>query len=55
VLVELGRRLGMDWDYLGIYEIQREAAAVHPELAPLLQPPPASPRPREVAVGAARP
>jgi NADH dehydrogenase/NADH:ubiquinone oxidoreductase subunit G len=55
VLVELGLRLGMDWSYLGIYEIQREVARAHPELQPLAEPPPASPRPGPVAMGAARP
>ena len=55
VLGELAALLGMDMDHLGILEIQREAAAAHPQLAALGIPPPGEPPAPPVLLGAARP
>ncbi len=55
VLVELAQRAGLEADYLGIFELQREAAASHPALAPLADPPAPGPAPTPVMYGPARP
>jgi hypothetical protein len=55
VLCELGRALGMDLDYLGIFPIQREAASTIPALSALSQQPDPEPEPDPVLLGPARP
>jgi NADH-quinone oxidoreductase subunit G len=55
VLVELAAYLGLELDYPGIFSLQREAAAAHPELAALAQQPPTGGGAQPVLQGAARP
>ena len=55
VLCELGRAMGMDLDYLGIFPIQREAANAIPALAALSQQPDPEPEPDPVLLGPSRP
>ena len=55
VLCELGRALGMDLDYLGIFPIQREAATAIPALSALSQQPDPEPEPDPVLLGPSRP
>jgi NADH dehydrogenase/NADH:ubiquinone oxidoreductase subunit G len=55
VLVELAQRAGLDADYIGFFQLQREAAASHPALAPLADPPAPTPPPTPVLYGPARP
>jgi NADH-quinone oxidoreductase subunit G len=55
VLNELGVALGLDFDYAGIFAIQREAAAAIPALAALAQPPSPEPAPEPVLIGPAHP
>ncbi len=55
VLAELAQRAGLDADYIGIFQLQREAAASHPALAPLADPPAPTPPPTTVLYGPARP
>ncbi len=55
VLTELGIALGMDFDYAGIFPIQREAAAKATALAALAQSPSPDPVPGPVLVGPAHP
>jgi formate dehydrogenase alpha subunit len=55
VLCELGRALGLDLDYEGIFPIQREAAAQVPALAALAQLPDPLPAPDPVLIGPAHP
>ena len=55
VLSELGAALGMEHDYIGIFQIQREAAGAFPALAALAQPPSPEPEPAPVLMGPARP
>jgi NADH-quinone oxidoreductase subunit G len=55
VLCELGRAMGMDLDYMGIFPIQREAATAIPALAALSQQPDPEPEPDPVLLGPSRP
>ena len=55
VLVELAAYLGLELDFPGIFALQREAAAAHPELAALAQQPPTGGEAEPVLQGAARP
>jgi NADH-quinone oxidoreductase subunit G len=55
VLCELGRAMGMDLDYMGIFPIQREAASTIPALAALSQQPDPEPEPDPVLLGPSRP
>jgi NADH-quinone oxidoreductase subunit G len=55
VLAELADYLGTPFDYAGVFEIQREIAAAHPELAAVGAPPAPDPPPQPVLLGAARP
>jgi NADH dehydrogenase/NADH:ubiquinone oxidoreductase subunit G len=55
VLAELGRALGLDLDYLGIFPIQREMASKVPALAALAQHPDPLPAPDPVLIGPAHP
>jgi NADH-quinone oxidoreductase subunit G len=55
VLCELGRALGMDLDYLGIFPIQREAASTIPSLSALSQQPDPEREPDPVLLGPSRP
>ncbi len=56
VLAEIGQRLGLPgMDYVGIFQIQKEAARAHPALAPLADPPAPTPPPTPVLYGPARP
>ena len=55
VLNELGVALGLDFDYAGIFAIQREAAAAIPALAALAQPPSPEPAPEPVLIGPTHP
>jgi predicted molibdopterin-dependent oxidoreductase YjgC len=55
VLVELAAYLGTPLSYAGVFEIQREVAAAHPELAAIGTPPAPDPPPEPVLLGAARP
>ncbi|HEX6548447.1 MAG TPA: 2Fe-2S iron-sulfur cluster-binding protein [Candidatus Dormibacteraeota bacterium] len=55
VLAELAQRAGLEADYLGIFQLQKEAAAAHAALAPLADPPAPTPRPTPVMYGPARP
>ena len=55
VLQDLGLALGLGSDYLGIFQVQRDAAAAYPALAALAVPPAPAPPPAPVAMGAARP
>jgi predicted molibdopterin-dependent oxidoreductase YjgC len=55
VLCELGRALGMDLEYLGIFPIQREIAGQIPALAALAQQPDPGPEPEPVLIGPAHP
>jgi NADH-quinone oxidoreductase subunit G len=55
VLAELAQRAGLDADYIGIFQLQKEAAASHPALAPLADPPAPTPPPTTVLYGPARP
>ena len=55
VLGELAALLGEDFDHAGILQVQREAAAAHPQLAALGTPPHTDPPAPPVLLGAARP
>jgi hypothetical protein len=56
VLGDLGQRLGLeDMDYLGVFQIQREAARVVDAFAALSEPPPAQRPATAVLYGPARP
>ena len=55
VLAELGAYLGLELDYPGIFAIQKEAAAVYPELAGMAQQEVATDGAQPVLLGAARP
>ena len=56
VLTDLGQRLGVGaMDFLGIFQIQREAARAIPGFAALANPPPPEPQPTPVLYGPARP
>ena len=55
VLCELGIALGLELDYAGIFQIQRDAAKAVPALAELAQPPSPEPAPVPVLVGPAHP
>ena len=56
VLSDMGQRLGLeDMDYLGVFQIQREAARVVEHFAALAEPPPAQRPATAVLYGPARP
>ncbi len=55
VLCELGRAMGMDLDYMGIFPIQREAASTIPALSALAQQPDPERAPDPVLLGPSRP
>jgi NADH-quinone oxidoreductase subunit G len=55
LLQDLAQRLGLDMDYLGIFHVQREAAAAVPAFATLADPPFPEPEQTPVMYGPARP
>jgi NADH-quinone oxidoreductase subunit G len=55
VLSELAAYLGLPFTYTGVFEIQREVAAAHSQLAAIGSPPAPDPPPQPVMLGAARP
>ena len=56
VLCDIGQRLGVGgMDFLGIFQVQREAARAMPAFAPLANPPRPTPEPTPVIYGPARP
>ena len=56
VLCDIGQRLGVGgMDFLGIFQVQREAARAMPAFAPLANPPARTPDPTPVIYGPARP
>jgi NADH-quinone oxidoreductase chain G len=55
VLTEIAQRLGLDVDYAGIFQLQRDAAAAIPAFAALADPPAPDPQPTPVLYGPARP
>jgi NADH dehydrogenase/NADH:ubiquinone oxidoreductase subunit G len=55
VLSRIGERLGLDMDYAGIFQVQREAAGAVPAFAALASPPAPEPEPRVTMLGPARP
>jgi NADH-quinone oxidoreductase subunit G len=55
VLCELGAALGVELDYFGIFQIQRDVATGYAALAALAQPPSPAPEPAPVLMGPARP
>ena len=56
VLCDLGQRLGArGMDFLGIFQVQREAAGAIPEFGALADPPAPEPEPTPVMYGPARP
>ena len=56
VLTEIGQRLGVaGMEYVGIFQVQREAARAIPAFAPLAGPPDPEPEPTPVLYGPARP
>jgi predicted molibdopterin-dependent oxidoreductase YjgC len=56
VLSDIGQRLGLeDMDYMGVFQIQREAARVVEAFAALAEPPPAQRPTTAVLYGPARP
>jgi len=55
VLCDLADRLGTPLGFAGVFQLQKEAAAMVPALAALASPPPAPPEPTPVLYGPSRP